>query len=272
MPNRVEVENIEMIERNINKKRTLKTIFLTISLLSIAIQVNGQSTNEALRKNLKVLFIGNSLTYANGLPEVIKAFAKAEKKGKFDFKMVAEPNFALEDHWNRGVARKLIEKEKWDYVILQQGPSASADGRQMLLEYSARFAEIIKRYGGIPALYMVWPSVERTKDFAGVRRSYQEASNAVGGIFLPVGEAWLEAWKLDETINLHAVDGFHPTPLGTYLAALVIFQKLFARAPIAMPGNVQLGTGEKISVSKKQLDILHKAAFETNRKYADEPE
>ena len=88
------------------------------------------------------------------------------------------PGFSLEDQWNQGDAQKAIAVGSWDYVVLQQGPSASADGISVLRAYSERFAEQIRAAGAKPVLYMVWPSTSRPQDFDGVVQSYAGAARA----------------------------------------------------------------------------------------------
>jgi hypothetical protein len=95
----------------------------------------------------------------------------------------------------------------------------------------------IKRVGARTALYMVWPSKLRSQDFDGVSRSYVNAAADVGGLLLPVGDAWRAAWKLDPALALYSADGFHPSREGTYLAALVIVQRAFGIAPDRLPAS-----------------------------------
>lgn len=52
-------------------------------------------------KALRVLFIGNSLTYSNDLPSIVEAFAKVTGQRAFAYKAIAFPDFSLEDHWNK---------------------------------------------------------------------------------------------------------------------------------------------------------------------------
>lgn len=187
-----------------------------------------------------VLFVGNSLTYTNNLPGVVEALLEAGGV-EADVRAVAFPDFGLEDHWVEGSARNLIAAGGWEVVAMQQGPSAT-EGRPSLLEYSARFAAEIRAAGGEPALYMVWPSSARSFDFPGVESSYADAADAVDGILLPAGTAWLEAWERDADLSLYAADGFHPSALGTLLAALTIVDRLsdvdIAALPLVLPGSV----------------------------------
>jgi hypothetical protein len=61
---------------------------------------------------------------------------------------------------------------------------------------------------------MVWPSSARDFDWDGVRDSYRMAADRAGGIFLPAGEAWREAWERDASLLLYGVDGFTPARSG----------------------------------------------------------
>jgi hypothetical protein len=45
---------------------------------------------------------------------------------------------------------------------------------------------------------------------------------AVGGLFLPAGEAWRTVLAANPDLPLYGVDGYHPAELGTYLTALMV--------------------------------------------------
>src|SRR5437868_1227446 len=87
----------------------------------------GQAAKKGARRPeepLRVLFIGNSLTYSNDLPAMVAALAKSAGKRPLVFQSVVEGGFSLEDHWDRGDAQRAIAQGKWDVVVLQQGPSS----------------------------------------------------------------------------------------------------------------------------------------------------
>ena len=90
-------------------------------------------------------------------------------------------NFSLEDHWNQGNARAAIAKGGWSVVVLQQGPSALPESRVLLRDYSKRFAAEARKAGARTALYMVWPSKARARDFDDVSESYALAARDVAG-------------------------------------------------------------------------------------------
>jgi hypothetical protein len=181
---------------------------------------------HADRQPLRVLFIGNSLTAANDLPQLLETIARAEGGARVECEAITAANFSLEDHWNRGDAARAIRDGHWSVVVLQQGPSALEESRALLLEYARRFAAEARRAQARTALYMVWPSRARFADFDRVSASYTAAAREVDGLVLPVGDAWTAAWRLDPDLALYGADGFHPSRAGSVLGALVIHRML----------------------------------------------
>ena len=216
---------------------------------------------------LNVLFIGNSLTATNDLPGIILALMDSAGAGRglVTLATVAYPNFGLADHWSTGEARQAISGGGWDLVVLQQGPSAT-EGRPSLLEYSERFAGEIRARGARPALYMVWPARVRLFAFEGVSESYRMAAERVDALLLPVGDAWRIAWAADSSLALYGPDGFHPSPMGSYLAALVMFGQFTGRSMVGLPSAISTRSGV-VSLDPKSAAVLQAAAAEANRKY-----
>jgi hypothetical protein len=219
---------------------------------------------EALRHDLshsqgrllRLLFIGNSLTSTNDLPGMLEALSRTAGGPRVDCESVAFPNYSLEDHWNRGDAAKAIARGGWRTVILQQGPSALPESQVLLREYTRMFDANIRRVGAKTALYMVWPFSTRRGDFDGVKASYQAAARDVGGLFLPVGEAWRAVWRRDAKISLYGPDGFHPAPEATYLAALVIYQRLMGTLPAAMPSSMRIVPERAAVLRQAAADVI----------------
>lgn len=230
----------------------------TFLILEASAQTSGKPSE------LRVLFIGNSLTYTNDLPSMVRAIAEQNKK-KFIYKMIAFPDFSLEDHLNRGDAVKAIKEGKWDFVVLQQGSSALPESRVNLIEFTRRFAVEVKQANAKPALFMVWPFENRKFDFDRVRESYALAAKEVGGVFLPAGESWREVWKQKKEIQLYS-DGLHPTPLGSYLAAAVIYQRLFDETTFDIPSKIKTNS-IKLELSKEEKDLVQTAAKNVNEKF-----
>jgi len=170
----------------------------------------------------------------NDLPAMVQRLGRSDPGRTVTVASVAFPDFALEDHWNQGDALKAIDAGPWDFVVLQQGPSALPDSRTNLIEWTGRFAEEIRRVGARPAVYMVWPELSRENVWSDVTESYRAAAAAVDGLLLPAGEALRSARAADPALALFGGDGFHPTVTGTYGAALVIYARLADVSPLGL--------------------------------------
>lgn len=217
--------------------------------------------------SLRVLFIGNSLTAFNDLPGMLYSLLQVGGAEDVTIEAIARPNYGLEDHWGQQATHDAIA-EGWDVVVLQQGPSAT-EGRPSLLEYSEIFAAPIREAGAVPALYMVWPAEARSFDFPGVSDSYADAADRIGGLLFPAGEAWLAAWKIDPDLELYGPDRFHPSPLGTYLAALVMYEQLTGDDPRALTGDVPGFDGV---APPEDLEALRRAARQANAEHRRTPD
>ena len=192
----------------------------------------GQAATQP--QELRVLFIGNSLTSVNNVPKLVEQLTETGHI-RIRTSSITRNDFGLDDHWAHGDAVRAITRGGWSHVMLQQGPSALPASRVQLRAATKKFDEVIRKADARTALYMVWPSEARAFDFDAVRESYAVAARDVRGMFLPAGEAWRAAWRRDPQLALYASDRFHPTLLGSYAAAVVIAQRLTGRQPMEAP-------------------------------------
>ena len=239
-------------------KRLAGVLFLAVAWASCGDQ-SSKPAPQASGPGAGILFIGNSLTYTEDIPGLVSGLATAAGR-PIPTASIAFPDFSLEDHWNRGDATRAIARGGWSFVVLQQGPSSLADSRVLLRRDTARFDKQIRAAGARTALYSVWPESTRQSAFPAVAESYQLAASDVGGIYLPVTEAWLDARRRDPSLPLYSGDGFHPSGHGAYLAALVIASVLTGASPQAMPARVVRTDGTVLVVAEPAATVLRAAA------------
>ena len=196
----------------------------------------GDSTHRS-PVTLDVLFIGNSLTYYNDLPGTLAGIAAAAGD-HIQVEMVAGPRMSLMDHLLPGGDAELaIHNGRWNYVVLQQGASYDHASRDTLILATERFDTLVRAVGARPALYMVWPPADQPDEFCATRVSYQAAAAAVDGLFLPAGVAWEAALLYTPPVALYDADGNHPSAVGTYLAAITIYETLTGHDARRLPPN-----------------------------------
>jgi hypothetical protein len=206
---------------------------------------------------LRVLFVGNSLTYTNDLPRMVSRLAELDRRS-CDARMLASPNYSLADHLESPRFRREI-REKWDVVVLQQGPSSLDDSRQHLVRDTKAIAALS---GSRIALLTVWPASNRVQVWERVAESYRIAAEAVDGLLIPAGVNLRLAMQQDPALKLLGADGFHPAMAGTYLAALTTYHALTGSLPAALndPKTARKVAGGALDLTDDQIRLLLRIA------------
>lgn len=210
----------------------------------------------------KVLFVGNSLTYTNGLPDLVAGLARASSITPFEQTNLTFGGYSLEDHLRDGAAAQLLAEGDWDIIVLQQGPSTQPASRVQLRRDVAIFAALAAPHDTRIGIYGVWPpSGDAASLDAGIE-SYRLAAADVNGLLFPAGAAFRAAVQADPTVQIYGGDSFHPSELGTYLATMVVAARLFDRSPLEFPATIRvgIGRGERFVVPQEQATFLQTVA------------
>ncbi len=208
--------------------KSLKFLILFLICFSCRSPKSSRLAEDYPNKEISILFIGNSLTYTNNLPELVKGIAK-QKGITVSTKLIAFPNYAILDHWNDGNIQKEIASKNYDFVIIQQGPSSQAFGKSILLDYGKKYSTLCKENNTKLCYFMVWPSLTYYKTFDDAIKNHKEAATLNDAILLPVGEVWKTHFDATQNFDYYSADGFHPSLLGSEVAAKVIVDYLFEK-------------------------------------------
>lgn len=199
---------------------------------------------------VRALFLGNSYTHRNDLPELVSSFAKSQ--GHQLIKTTYAPGgYHLQRHLGDSKSLGFIKSKKWDYVVLQeqsQLPSFSnAQVEAEVFPYAKGLVDSIKANDSCTeiAFYMtwgrkngdsgncgVWPPVctyEGMDSLLSLR--YRQMASDNKGIVSPVGAVWKYIRKNHKNIELYSSDGSHPSKAGSYLAACCFYTTLFRVDP-----------------------------------------
>ncbi|HEU5399780.1 MAG TPA: DUF4886 domain-containing protein [Terriglobales bacterium] len=230
--------------------RKCPRLFVAI-ILFCSLSLWSQEPGAYQKETLRVLFIGNSYTYFNNLPEIFAKMAEAGHQKKIIYEMQAPGGVRLKDHWNRTETRKALADEKWDYVVLQDqstlGTNYYFEGTpripsdELFHTYAMDFAKSIKESGAIPVFYMTWARKTVPQDQDALTAAYMRATRETKAIISPVGMAWAEVEKEHPAIELFYKDGSHPSAAGSYLAACVFYATIFGRSPEGLPSRMSVG-------------------------------
>ena len=224
----------------------------------------SNATETVSKKSvLKILFVGNSLTYTNDLPQLVQEMGKYDNVN-IEYSAFLFPNYSLEDHWNEGKVQKEIEKGHYDFVVAQQGPSALPESQVLLLEYARRLAEVCRKNNVPMALYMVWPSSSRFFDLDNIIDSYTQAAKQTQSMLCPAGLAWKYAWQSTPSLPLYGNDNFHPSMTGSVLAAFTVYGTLTNKTNFDFLTTAKSPWSNEIS--EKNLELLKQAALKAMTK------
>lgn len=226
----------------------------------------AHATTEGER-TVTVLFIGNSLTYYNAMPDTFARLARVARPGlRVDAHYVASDGAMLEDHWKLDWTRSRLAERHWDYVVLQDQGGLSrwiADGKShaappLALEASVdRFAQAARNAGSTVVLYETAPA--RADAMPYVAWAYTTAANRNQAILAPAGRVLFGVDESARKVLLPQESGGHPSPQGSCVIAATIASAIFrvAAQPLvdacADGDAVVRGTG---SVIDRQLEAI----------------
>ena len=195
----------------------------------------------------RVLFLGNSFTYYNDLPAV---FAQLCKKMGMDVSVssITKGGASLREFLNEEnqIAIQLQQalSESWDVVVLQEQSFRPIGNSEAFLTA----AEEIGSKFPVSQLffYQTWAYrdcsqklQEKELSYAemheGLKRSYYEAATRCGGTVVPVGDLFCRIWMQGSPLDLYRQDDFHPSLMGTYLAACSFVAEVFNINPHDLP-------------------------------------
>lgn len=182
------------------------------------------------KRPLKVLFIGNSFTQRNNLPGMLAQMAEAAG-AVMEWRLISVGGASLRTHWNRGEAARAIAEGKYDYIVLQEQSTLPIKNSARMHENVRLFDAAIKSVGAKTALYLTWARRSAAQKQADITTAYESIGRELGATVVPAGVAWQRFLSRHDRPALHDRDGSHPTVAGTYLAACVFLQTLFALSP-----------------------------------------
>ena len=203
---------------------------------------------------LNILFIGNSFTARNNVPELIAQMAAARGR-KLAHSLISAGGASLRMHWNKGEAQRVLAATPIDFVVLQEQSTLPVKNATRMHENIRLFDDAIRSAGSKTVLYMTWSRQLEPQNQKLITDAYDEIGAELGAIVVPVGVAWQQALAKHPDLNLYDKDGSHPSLAGSYLAACVFFSVLYNENPAGINSEV-------IGLNAKDLSTLQNVAWQ----------
>lgn len=222
--------------------------WVLVLVVPAAALIHGTSFAGAPDTTLRVLFVGNSYTYYNSLPQLVEAMAEKAFPGQgVESKFVGAGGATLKEHWDEGFALEEIRTGRWDYVVLQEqsmlGSAVTEDGQlyfsgpDLFFGYAKRFDHAIRESGAKTLFLMTWSRRGHKEQQKYLTYAYMTIAGELGSEIAPVGLVW-DLVRHDRDIDLYDRDGSHPSIYGSFLAATTIVSVLFDSHPTNIPGHL----------------------------------
>jgi hypothetical protein len=216
--------------------------------LFLSVKLIAQTSDQQTAINpMKILFIGNSYTHYNSMPELFERLAKS-KKIKIDVVMNARSNHTFKMHCQRPEMFETIRSQKWDYVVLQGFSRELMYEKEVIdtasLPYFRQIMDSVYSNHSCSnvLLYMTWGykngfvngiDTLNYDDMSNrVKRGYEYLSELFNLSIVPIGQVWKSFRKNSPDIEIYQEDGQHPNLIGSYLIASGFYSAIFKSSPV----------------------------------------
>ena len=229
---------------------------------------------------VRVLFIGNSYTSVNNLPNMVCMVSmSAGKPYSYSIDYANTPGGATFAQHCTNHSMTLIQQGGWDYVVLQeQSQLPSFPINQVEVEcfpYAERLVDSVYANNpcAIPMFYMTWGRENGDRQNAQfypplgtyegmdslLYERYMMMKEANDAAVSPVGRVWRYIRTNYPHIDLYDSDGSHPSLAGTYAAACTFFTVIHQSDPMAITHNPGISDEDKQHI----LEAVRAVAYDS---------
>ena len=245
-------------------RRSALALFLQI-LIAVFCPADAAATPPS-----RILFIGNSYTSVNNLPDIFRQLVAGENLPIPTIAASTPGGLTLEKHAKLPATLGKIDEGNWDVVIVQgqsQEAAMAEQSENMRANFQSGAAELCRRIKArSPNARIVfyqtwarhadyWNSTNPDKSVgndpvdmqARIRKWYRQVAQTAGpqnAAVASVGDAWELNYKSPGPIRLHAKDNSHPAFSGSYLAAVVIYGAIYHPPSLALKFRGPLNDAE----------------------------
>lgn len=248
--------------------RTVAWLLLLLSLSGLAHAQEAQPPTRALR----VLFVGNSLTYVNNLPATVRALAAAQPQPvRIETATFVAPGGTIAERWQDGVAAAALREGHWDAVVLQERGGllacmADAEQRtQAQCRPSERahreFAALARSTGARTLLLATWGPDAAWQ--LRLDRAIRQLAARTSAEVVPAGSA-LRAWAASHSQEATFPDTVHPSLPATLIMAAQLYRAITRSQPHATDVTLDFALLPPMAAVRPEVPLERQAQFAGN--------
>jgi len=253
-----------------------KTISIFIFVIVFCSYSIGQTKKSAL-------FLGNSYTYVNNLPQITADIA-ASMNDTLLFDSNTPGGYTLQGHSTNTVSLSKIMVGNWDYVVLQeQSQLPSFDIGQVetdVFPYARSLDSLINEYNNCAQtlFYMTWgrkngdasncsswpPVCTYNGMDSLLHLRYQMMADSNNAEVSPVGAVWKYIRQNFPLIDLYQADESHPSAAGSYAGACSFYTSMFRKNPLLISYDYTLSPADAMNIRAAVKTVLFDSLMNWN--------
>jgi hypothetical protein len=261
--------------------KTLKHYVLTAAVLILG------TANSHAQVTKRVLFLGNSYTGVNNLPQLVSAVAKSTGK-TLVYNSNTPGGYYLGNHVLDTTSLQVLNSSKWDNVVLQDQSMALAYPSTFMnsIPYSVKLDSLVKANDECTQIlfYATWgrkngdqywcTQPECPKDTLIVRtyyemdstieRHYKFFADSIKAAVTPVGAVWRYIRQSHPAIELFQPDESHPSLAGSYAAACCFYTTIFRSDPTLITYNAALSLTDANNIKQAVKAVVYDSLLKWN--------
>ncbi len=187
----------------------------------------------------EVLFIGNSVTYFNDMPEIFKNIA-ASKGKNVSITTHTPGGTGFVNHVDDPSLYQKIKSKNYQYVIMQPGTAESAGHSypvSVTAERGRKIRDSIRKYSPCSKIFLYEipygvPSANEYNTYFAFQQKIKDSITKMSNLMLvemvPAGESARHYYNSSQDLALHgSYNDIHPGPKGSYLVAASMYSAIF---------------------------------------------
>ena len=246
-------------------------------LLSMLFVVGMLSAQECPR----VLFIGNSYTQANDLPQMVADIAQSMGES-LEYRSNTPGGCTFEMHCHNQ-SMNLICGGGWDFVVMQeqsQLPAFPMDSVEMyVFPFAQQLVDSVYAHNPCaePMFFMTWGRKNGDTEFGYppmdtyegmdslLYARYMQMGKDNDASVCPVGRVWHYLRDHNAGIELYMSDESHPSLAGTYAAACAFYTMFFGRDPDSISHNAGLDENVARAIRSAVHEVVYDSLWKWHR-------
>ena len=231
-------------------------------VMGALITVSNTSAQSPSPVPKKILFVGDSFTYAQGGLDnhftrlaasspspVVVSTARAVAGGAF-----------LKVLWEMKTPVTAIDTGNFDVVVLQDDiPETNVD---YFRQYARLFVDEVRKHNGRPILFMAW-AYQRLGwiSMQQIAEAHRTLARELNVDVAPAGLAWQRSIAERPALDMYDIDREHPSIYGSYLATCVVYATVYHSNPTGF-------TYVPAGITPEVAGFLQRIAWEAVQDYA----